>query len=466
VLARLKDRQLAALERWLRAGGSLLLLTEGPVPDQAFALIARAAQEGGAPAPVRDAHQGLAAAGEHPSLLYAGLGRLAVAPLAQALDAGDAWRQLPVHLWNIRCDQAAEMVANGAWNRALLEQTHSTNAQNTYDQYDRTVSFAHHDLSINGPMTNVLMPSQIAIIPFSIVLITFVVFILIIGPGDWLVLGWLRARRFTWIVFPLVAISFTVFMVRMSRHYLGGADHRQHLEIVDFGSEGAVLRDERIELVFTGNSTDLASDIHDGLWADLNRTGQGGSNPYSYQRYRQQQTSEVNSTPTYDGAVPGSYRVTQAVGQWDPRLRRSLSFSAPADMPLKISRDFTDPSHVAAAASELVGGDADGFVGYFQGGQLTSVLGQIETLSGHQQVHQQWEGNQQWIQPLSCHVQTGWFALCSRTSPAGGSTWEDIPVHDPTDKNQWLLITAVHAGDSLWVARRLYRLHHDHPGVH
>ena len=63
-------------------------------------------------------------------------------------------------------------------------------------------------------------------------------------------LGLLRMRRLTWILFPVVTIAFAVFTLFLSRWYLGTNDSRQAIEINDIVKGGTTARRTRIELLF------------------------------------------------------------------------------------------------------------------------------------------------------------------------------------------------------------------------
>ena len=109
----------------------------------------------------------------------------------------------------------------------------------------------------------------------------FLAFVVLVGPGDWFVLGWLRAGRYTWLLFPALAIGCTWTTVAVARHYLGASDRVQRLEIVDLGSGGQTLRHNRFGRQFAGTGH-RAAKLHDTLWADL-----VGADPNErFQRYR------------------------------------------------------------------------------------------------------------------------------------------------------------------------------------
>ena len=78
-------------------------------------------------------------------------------------------------------------------------------------------------------------------IPLPVVAAILGAFVLLVGPGEWFVLGWLRRRRWTWFTFPLLATAFALIAVRAAEHYLGREDKRAALIVTDVGEEGRIL---------------------------------------------------------------------------------------------------------------------------------------------------------------------------------------------------------------------------------
>ena len=464
-VARLKERQLAALERWVGGGGSLFIAPEGALGEETAAFLRRLGGDGEA---LVDQAGRLEPTASWPRMLRVGLGRAVVAPLSVALDPAReaAFAEVPAFLWKLRAEPSRRLSAGqGCDFTALGKLDHETqehvlgnanyaNGVSSEKSGEERPSFRAMHLPLSGSLTNLLLPSRVTIIPFSVVLMVFAAFVLAVGPGDWFLLGWLRARRFTWIVFPLVAVAFTLLMVRLSRHYLGGADHRQRLELVDCGHGGEVLRDAGIELVFSGHRGEIASDLRDALWADL---GRGETeNQYGYYRQQQRDTQSVDSVPAYDGSLPGRYLVAQQVGQWDPRLRRTLSFDAPAGLPLRLDRELS-LADLPAYADELVKAHGELVVAYWREGKMIPVHGSVDQLGERARTNGRFDGQRDWLGWLCSHPQLGWFSLAAQVSPSGGASFEDFAVHDATDPGEWLLVVGMRQAEQVWVVRRLYR---------
>ena len=234
--------QYAALLRWVRAGGAVCVAPED------FALSDAA----------RDFVNLLRTMPAGPSLdggleaFTPGLGRALIAPSVPEVTGGqpgERWRDAAAFIWNARSDQLEAMVGGGRWtnqNRPLQPR------YNYYEEYSTTEpDFSWQPLVGGGILADWLLPAEVRIIPFAVVVLILIAFVLVIGPLDYFVLGALRLRKLTWIVFPVVSVAFTLFTVVISQYYMGGQDHRNAIVFVDLDSEGTVVRESRYELIFT-----------------------------------------------------------------------------------------------------------------------------------------------------------------------------------------------------------------------
>ncbi len=304
---------------------------------------------------------------------------------------------------------------------------------------------------LQEPLTRLLWPSQVTIIPFSVILLIFLVFIIMVGPGDWYLLGLLKARRFTWVLFPVVAIACTWFTVALSRHYLGGEDQRQRLEIVDLGPGDRVLRHDRVELVFTGANRTVVSEPKDATWAMLEARD---PNANAYRQMADPGRTASVGIPAFHGAIGGGLTVAQEIGQWTPALRRELSF---ADCALPWTLDLDQVTSRAAAkiwadaVAGRIGGDV--VIARFTGERKIPLRGTFTSLGGNSYDERQAD----WLSAICSHPILGWSTLCSQSSPAGGATTDDLAILDPSDPAQFLIVVAQRRGDTVWVTRRLFR---------
>ena len=131
------------------------------------------------------------------------------------------------------------------------------------------LSFSVLPTNLGADLMSLLMPRTVRLIPFSALLGLLVLFLLIIGPADYFVLGFLRRRRLTWVLFPATSIAFTVATVLMANHYLGLRDQRRSLIVVDLAQDGTALRWNRYELIFTARDKQSVTELKDALWTPL-----------------------------------------------------------------------------------------------------------------------------------------------------------------------------------------------------
>ena len=96
-------------------------------------------------------------------------------------------------------------------------------------------SYSVQPTQLGPELMQQLMPHTVRLIPFHRIAGMLGLFLLMIGPGDFFVLGFLRRRRYTWLLFPATSIAFTVATVLMANYYLGLHDQRRSLIVVDRG---------------------------------------------------------------------------------------------------------------------------------------------------------------------------------------------------------------------------------------
>ncbi len=112
-----------------------------------------------------------------------------------------------------------------------------------------------------------LLPTGVSAIPLKVIAIILSAYVLTIGPIDYFLLGALRLRRFTWILFPVVTVGFAAFTLWLSQRYLGAHDSRRAIEIYDFVPGGTAARRTRIEMLFLSQEKDLETPVENGLFS-------------------------------------------------------------------------------------------------------------------------------------------------------------------------------------------------------
>jgi hypothetical protein len=300
----------------------------------------------------------LAAAGI--AMLHAGLGRAVVVtrPFDPDRDAGSPeWRRAVAFLWKVREGQIASVSKTGKWQQKP-EVSRPARHDPTYREYDRAsggaVRFHLMPIQVGTELLKSLIPRTVKLVPFGLVVFILVLFVLAIGPLDYFILGKLKRRSLTWVVFPAVSIFFAVFTVYLSNLYMGRSDHRNSITFVDLGSRGKVLRRSTYEVVFAAGNKTTVAEISGGLFAALDHKGFGEAGEF-YRYYGRPARETDVPVPLVQGRMPSRYFVRQEIRQWTPQLNRFFSLAPTLAGPagpgrpkapdgIKLDWDTIDPS--------------------------------------------------------------------------------------------------------------------------
>lgn len=470
VLGGLGERQREALRRWVEAGGSLCVFAGEKLNAEQC-----------------DYLNSLAAGTRRFSLspdgrlldrdtvrLRPGLGRCVVVTQPFAMDTDPltaAWRAEVGFMWKLRVNVAAALARDGKLDPVALAAeadglTHYPSSlghlqrERVYLQQQRRnymTGYGAQPLAAGGELMQGLMPRNVRLIPLSALFGILLLFVLLIGPVDWWVLGWVKRRRYTWVLFPCVTAAVTAATIAMANHYMGQGDQHRALIVVDIGPKGAVLRQDRYELSFTGRDRRVTAAQQQALWSRVERSATadtGYYNPYNAgARYPGAARPSGSGggddeVSEFDGTLPLRYQVSYGMRQWEPRLSRSLSLEGTAPK-APFSWDRVDERLRAGQGKELIHELQENSRGVmdvtvFRGGRPVQPLGS---------------------RCLSEAVLTnicaptpprGLFVLAAQLSPTGGGNFEDLQLLDSSDPDQWLVVATVTSGEDIVVYRRLY----------
>lgn len=185
-----------------------------------------------------------------------------------------------------------------------------------------------------------LWPEAVGRVPLSLVLVVFAAFLLWVGPVEWIVLGRLRRRRWTWITFPLAAIVATIAVTAIARGAFGSSDHVRRLVLVDCDAGGVARRCNIIEQRFAGGDRVLEEQPQGELVLPIEASSGRYRGDGAAVRVR-----AVHRGPWHAG---GSVEVT--LPQWTPVLLRRYSLQPPAGLP---RADFGPAPSPEAAAHDV-----------------------------------------------------------------------------------------------------------------
>jgi hypothetical protein len=182
------------------------------------------------------------------------------------------------------------------------------------------------------------LPRTMRMIPLPVLSGILGAFVVLVGPGEWFVLGRLRRRRWTWITFPVLAVTCAFLTVRAAEYYLGRSDQGATMVITDFTGEGRPLRENRFELQLSGGSRASVSEIHDALCVSCPNVNSGtpasGVSSMGYPRGGLTSLPTVTGggagPPLYRGRLPGHYTLSCGLTQWTLYFQRSLKFGSAA----------------------------------------------------------------------------------------------------------------------------------------
>ena len=311
-LPQLAASQVEALRAWVRAGGRLALLLGEPLRATHVTWVRSMLEQiqPGLGATIDD--EGLPRGDLQPDGIWMGedeLGRFVIVPQADPdsspLDGMAATANR--FIWH-RDRTASTMLRqptgtyNGAYG-ALDEQP---------DEVESRLRDNRYATHTEGMFTT-LMPSAIKAIPSSYIAGMLALFVILVGPVDYVVLRTLRLQRFTWITFPLLSIVSAWGCVTLANVYLGSQDKTLSLVIRDVDGEGRLLLENRFVLLF--EATPRLVDDHVGHAL------------YTPMRSKSRSSRDTAPPPRfYEGSVPADYRVQRQVFQWGPQLERTLTF--------------------------------------------------------------------------------------------------------------------------------------------
>jgi len=318
----------------------------------------------------------------------------------------------------------------------------------------------------------ILMPQDVQMVPLGLIALILAAYVVAIGPIDYFLLGLLRMRRFTWILFPVVTIAFAGFTLWLSRWYLGTNDSRQGIEICDVVKGGITARRSRIELMFLSRERDLGTEIQNGAFSQV------GVGATEFPRMAFSATNDMSGAnrATFVGRIPSRYVVEQSVPQWTPIVNRFFwidpkpvaSDKSQASNP-EARFNWDDPGDpttetgrkALAARIQKAFGDKACAVIYGNGGDLepvpiTNSFGFLRKLRPQSNAFELQSGIGDVVRELSVRAPQKLFSIASQIAPSGSPELEDLAILDGSDPRQSLLVIAVDTGSDLLIYRRLF----------
>ena len=515
-LARLSAEQLTGLEKWVRAGGSVCILPDAPMKPLHLEFLRKLFEHGAEIAAnltlgsdgtllIVDSHP------EEPLFSHFGLGRAVLLPAVDDLEGKldkAALGRIVAFLWKVRLDQPVwqgerwtsftllEMLKQqgvdaqvdergvfvtdtqqfrrlGFFGAAEVNGRYYVGAeqlQSVWGVNDRIRPRAEPLLSIAA---TALLPTDVEMVPTWIIGLILMGYVFAIGPVDYLVLGWLRLRKYTWVLFPIVTAVFTGLTVVIANTYMGSEDTGGQLIITDLVEDGVPARQTTLETLYYSAQTVVRSARKAALV--VRAEGSVARDPNAM--YGQAPAQQARAPLNYAGHFPQNYSVTHQVQQWSPVSLRSLTLE-PENVTVP-SIDWSDGSLVTTPAGNAklavqlnryaAGKQRKCHAAIYHKGSVISLVGSMPHLIDRHEQDNPWQNQYQnlhsreaMINQLLEYIPTmktsgeNIFRIVSQIAPHGGGSMEDLAFLDASDSKQWALFVVEEDRSDFHVFRKLY----------
>jgi len=490
-LAALQKEQLDGLTAWVRAGGSVCIVRDVPMKPLQLEFLRKLFEQGAD----SSANLSLDAEGRllvvsdeaDPILMsYCGLGRAVLLPASNDFSASLTKEDLgPIvaFLWKVRKEQPVWQ--GGNWIPADV--VARLKAQGINAGQDEAGVYILDSLSPQAePLLSVteeaLMPSDVEMVPTWIIGMILIGYVAAIGPGDYFLLGWLRLRKYTWVLFPVITGVFTLLTVVVAHAFMGSEDTGGKLVITDLADNGVPVRQTTLETLYYSSQANVRNDHKSEL---VVLSEDNFTNAENYNQYGQPQQRTEDSPLSYSGHFPQNYSVSHRVQQWSPVSLRTLSLEPQESEVPPI--DWNDVSLLTSeegntrlkavltqytmAEQKISATPVQCFAVIYHEATVVNLMGQIPTkflqkdrygryldpTLDQDQLGQQSAS----VTMLSClptvkTSQTNIFGLVSQIAPHGAGSLEDLAFLDSSDPSQWALVIIKQQGENFEVFRKLY----------
>jgi hypothetical protein len=245
-------------------------------------------------------------------------------------------------LWKMRVDQTAAVSGRGVWEWQSQPMTY-------FDHPSQRPLAPEHEL-VASQLRELLLPEKVEGVPFAVVAAILVVFLLVIAPGDYVLLGAMGLRRYTWVFLAAMSLAFTWVTVKIADRTMGSGDYHRGLVFVDLIAGGRAARTSRFEMLFTATQRTVETTVDDALYVPLveRRDPASRRSGRTLPQLAEDEESAasprtVADLPVYSGRVPAAYTIRQQMRQWSPVVSRETRFGGDIAAPA-IGWDDFDPS--------------------------------------------------------------------------------------------------------------------------
>lgn len=466
----LRKKQMDGLLAWVRAGGSIAVLLPQELDGNQVGFLNQLVSES-FQSPFSLDTNGRFIADENTSTdgMWSAnieLGRAAIYDLAQVpTDADLRWRKsrsVSGFLWKMRWEQRKSLAH---FSQRYLERIQKQNRGAAPRGGNQPLAW--QPLRSVGRFVSELMPEDVRVVPMFLIALLLLGYLILIGPIDYYVLGYLKRRRYTWLTFPLMTALVAYLCVALSESYLASETTGKSLVIRDMGADGTVLRETKFELKFLGRRAEQITELSNELFSALDSDRLMLGTQYAYRYQYMGQTDATRSRPTqYVGRIPSKYMVRQEIAQWQPQVNRSFAIAPGKKEDGFAWNDTTwiEPSHQERLRQAILARWPASKAVLFRKNEKRDIAGDgkmfrpppISDDARYRLWYQEEAQAGAFCDDLCRRPDTGFFGLVSQLAPNGGDNFEDLTLLDTSDRGQAVLVIAVHEGDSLVMYRRFY----------
>ncbi|MGC1274175.1 MAG: hypothetical protein WBC44_10750 [Planctomycetaceae bacterium] len=449
-LTRATGRQLTAISDWVRAGGAVCVAVDGPLEQKQAKFFDELFRDSDAGPFIRDDEGRLLEPEGTTRGVFArpaGLGVAVVVfgPMDEFAFDTPAWREAHARLWRLREQYVAVRRNGNPITAELLQQSPTDKAivhgetavwTSGFNPYQRSGmhprGWTFPASSFGTSVVESLRPESIRLMPgWAVVLILFG-YVALVGPLDYLVLGRLRLRKWTWLTFPAVTLAVTWSVVATSNSFMSDNDHVRSVDVVDLDAKGEPVRRSRLDLHFRGSTEPVVHELERAYFTRLDpahfQTQQmetryfmrgGVMRPVS-----ERQGATDNDAPTgpYVGTIASRYVVPQQIAKWTPQVNRIFEIAPKVNVPkidwaaLEQRRD-AGPSTITLPGGRIGNVVRFGTHGYgIEGGPVAMASGRDSVLGV----------------AATAALPTERWSLQFQRSPLGLGRLDDLPFVDVT----------------------------------
>ncbi len=274
-----------------------------------------------------------------------------------------------------------------------------------------------------------LQPEGVSLLPWWLVAILLLGFLAATSPLDYLILGRLRRRSLTWLIFPALTVGFTFLVVELSDEFLTSRLDRRRLVLQDGLPDGTVVRRSEFDLFYAAFDRVHEETGSDVIVSALERQ--------EYSLYAPDPVPSILRDAKYEGHLASRSTFRLPLKKWRPQLVRRLELGPGAPLPPEVETAFEQIDWNRGTAASFPGTlwESDGeSVRLVRSSGSPDAFGVLERIVFH----------------LCREIRGGPF---TRRAPRGGILLGDLVL----DRSDRALVALFRSGGDIYMRRCVYR---------